>query len=378
MEVIFSNYSILIVDDNEINIMLLRVILEEERFRVYAATSAEEALAELATNEVDLILMDVMMPAVSGFELTEKLKSHERLRNIPIIFITELNSPEDIVKGFDIGGCDYITKPFNPPELIRRIKQQVSLIHSRNVIIEQKNSLQEALENRDQLYAIISHDIRSPISSLKMILNILTSKAEERELPPEIIDMLYSGTDITEQLFCLLDNLLKWTKSNLGMQTTVPRVITLDETIMGVTEVLLPTAKLKDVTIGLQLQDNIEILFDVDIMKSILRNLIINAIKFSHPSGHVVIDLHVEDNWVVLTVKDNGIGMSIEMQDKLRSRIYGKSTLGTAREGGTGLGLWIVQHFISTNQGEFYFSSKEGEWSCFGFKIPLLSPDGNS
>lgn len=378
MEVIFSNYSILIVDDNEINIMLLRAILEEERFRVYAATSAEEALAELATNEVDLILMDVMMPAVSGFELTEKLKSHERLRNIPIIFITELSSPEDIVKGFDIGGCDYITKPFNPPELIRRIKQQVSLIHSRNVIIEQKNSLQEALENRDQLYTIISHDIRSPISSLKMILNILTSKAEERELPPEIIDMLYSGTDITEQLFCLLDNLLKWTKSNLGMQTTVPRVITLDETIMGVTEVLLPTAKLKDVTIDLQLQDNIEILFDVDIMKSILRNLIINAIKFSHPSGHVVIDLHVEDNWVVLTVKDNGIGMSIEMQDKLRSRIYGKSTLGTAREGGTGLGLWIVQHFISTNQGEFYFSSKEGEWSCFGFKIPLLSPDGNS
>ena len=378
MEVIFSNYSILIVDDNEINIMLLRAILEEERFRVYAATSAEEALAELATNEVDLILMDVMMPAVSGFELTEKLKSHERLRNIPIIFITELSSPEDIVKGFDIGGCDYITKPFNPPELIRRIKQQVSLIHSRNVIIEQKSSLQEALENRDQLYAIISHDIRSPISSLKMILNILTSKAEERELPPEIIDMLYSGTDITEQLFCLLDNLLKWTKSNLGMQTTVPRVITLDETIMGVTEVLLPTAKLKDVTIDLQLQDNIEILFDVDIMKSILRNLIINAIKFSHPSGHVVIDLHVEDNWVVLTVKDNGIGMSIEMQDKLRSRIYGKSTPGTAREGGTGLGLWIVQHFISTNQGEFYFSSKEGEWSCFGFKIPLLSPDGNS
>ncbi len=378
MEVIFSNYSILIVDDNEINIMLLRAILEEERFRVYAATSAEEALAELATNEVDLILMDVMMPAVSGFELTEKLKSHERLRNIPIIFITELSSPEDIVKGFDIGGCDYITKPFNPPELIRRIKQQVSLIHSRNVIIEQKSSLQEALENRDQLYTIISHDIRSPISSLKMILNILTSKAEERELPPEIIDMLYSGTDITEQLFCLLDNLLKWTKSNLGMQTTVPRVITLDETIMGVTEVLLPTAKLKDVTIDLQLQDNIEILFDVDIMKSILRNLIINAIKFSHPSGHVVIDLHVEDNWVVLTVKDNGIGMSIEMQDKLRSRIYGKSTPGTAREGGTGLGLWIVQHFISTNQGEFYFSSKEGEWSCFGFKIPLLSPDGNS
>lgn len=378
MEVIFSNYSILIVDDNEINIMLLRAILEEERFRVYAATSAEEALAVLAKNEVDLILMDVMMPAVSGFELTEQLKSHERLRNIPIIFITELSSPEDIVKGFDIGGCDYITKPFNPPELIRRIKQQVSLIHSRNVIIEQKNSLQEALENRDQLYAIISHDIRSPISSLKMILNILTSKAEERELPPEIIDMLYSGTDITEQLFCLLDNLLKWTKSNLGMQTTVPRVITLDETIMGVTEVLLPTAKLKDVTIDLQLQDNIEILFDVDIMKSILRNLIINAIKFSHPSGHVVIDLHVEDNWVVLTVKDNGIGMSIEMQDKLRSRIYGKSTPGTAREGGTGLGLWIVQHFISSNQGEFYFSSKEGEWSCFGFKIPLLSPDGNS
>lgn len=378
MEVIFSNYSILIVDDNEINIMLLRVILEEERFRVYAATCADEALTILDKNEIDLILMDVMMPSVSGFELTEKLKSNERLRNIPILFITELNSPDDIVKGFDLGACDYVTKPFNPPELIRRIKHQISLIHSRNIIIKQKNSLQEALENRNQLYSIIAHDIRSPISSLKMILNILTSKAEERELPTEIVEMLYSGSDIVEQLFCLLDNLLKWTKSNLGMQTVMPRAVVFDETILGTTEVLLPTAKLKDVTIALQLQHNVEVLFDVDIMKSILRNLIINAIKFSHPSGRVLIDLHVEDKWAVLEVVDNGVGMSLEMQDTLRSKIYGMSTPGTAREGGTGLGLWIVQHFVTINQGEFYFRSKEGEGSCFGFKIPILLPDGEN
>ncbi|RZF59447.1 hybrid sensor histidine kinase/response regulator [Sphingobacterium corticibacterium] len=375
MEVIFSNYSILIVDDNEINVMLLQVILEEERFHIYAAASAEEALAILDKNRIDLILMDVMMPEVSGFELTEKLKSTEKLRDIPILFITALNSPNDIIKGFDLGACDYVTKPFNQLELVRRIKHQISLIHSRNIIIEQKDRLKETMESRDLLYSIVSHDLRSPISSLKMILNILSSKAEENQLPAELVDMLYSGSDIAEQLFCLLDNLLKWTKSNMGIQTSMSQAFMFDETITGVIEVLLPTAKLKDVAIHLQLQHNIEILFDVDVMKSILRNLIINAIKFSHQSGNILINLYADDKWAVFEVTDHGVGMSIVTQDRLRAKIYGTYSLGTAREGGTGLGLWIVQHFVTINHGEFYFRSKEGEGSCFGFKIPRISSD---
>lgn len=375
MEINFSNYSILIVDDNEINVMLLQVVLENERFQVYTAACANEALKILDSTKIDLILMDVMMPQVSGFELTKRLKSTKKLCDIPILFITALDSPNDIVRGFDLGACDYVTKPFNKSELVRRIKHQISLIHSRDIILKQKDSLQEVIESRDQLYSIIAHDLRSPISSLKMILNILTSKAEENHLSEEIVDMLYSGSDIAEQLFCLLDNLLKWTKSNLGMQIAVPQVLVFDETILGVAEVLLPTAKLKHVAINLQLERNIEIIFDVDIMKSILRNLIINAIKFSHQSGHILIDLHVEGDWAVLEVIDNGIGMSSERQNMLRERIYGMSAVGTTREEGTGLGLWIVQHFVTTHHGEFYFSSKEGKGSCFGFKIPRLLSD---
>ena len=373
MIVNFSDYKILVVEDSEMQFFVLKAILEREAFEVCWANNAHSALKILQQKKIDLILMDVVMTEMDGFELTEKLKLTENLQNIPILFVTSLNSPEDIIKGFDLGGCDYVTKPFNREELLRRIKHQITLIHSHRTISQQSAELKVAIENRDKLYAILAHDLRSPISSLKMIFNILALKTEDKEVSPqEYIDMLYSGSDIAEQLFCLLDNLLKWTKSSLGLLNFVPQEFDLDDAIRGAVEVLLPTAKLKGISFDLQLAESAKIYFDVDIMKSILRNLLINAIKFSHPHAKIILNLRQEDDMVVFEVTDFGVGMSEETQELIRQRIYKNNGIGTIREEGTGLGLWIVQYFIQANQGEFYFRSKENEGSTVGIKIPLV------
>lgn len=369
-----SKYTILVVEDSEINLYLLKKILEEEFEEVFLAPDALSALGILEENKVDLILMDVMMGEMNGFELTEKLKSIEQYREIPILFLTSLDSPEDIVKGFDLGGVDYITKPFNRLELLRRVKHQIKLVDSYNTILQQKQELQKAINNRDRLYAIMAHDLRTPISSLKMIFNILSMKVDDPESRQQYLDVLYTGNDVAEQLFCMLDNFLKWTKSNLGLITMAPQYLKLNQTIEGIVETLAPTAKLRNITFDLQLDPNVEILFDLDVMNSILRNLLINAEKFSNPDSSIVIRLLDSPTEIMIEVIDSGMGMNQEVQQKLRDRFTGDEDFASTSLAGKGLGLWIVYYFVNLNHGLFFFESEENVGSKFGFKVPKKSP----
>lgn len=373
MEIDFSLYNILIVEDSEINVFLLQGILERETFNVFSASDDSSAMEILAKQSIDLILMDVMLGDSNGYDLTMHLKSMEAYKHIPVIFITNLSSPEDIVRGFDSGGVDYVTKPFNKMELLQRIKHQVRLIASNQTIARQTKELKEAIQNRDRMYAILAHDLRSPISSLKMIFNILTMKTEAEE--NGYTAMVSTGNDIAEQLFSVLDNLLKWTKSSLGMLNYIPQNLDLKDTISGVVETLLPTAKLKNISLDLELQNRLEVFFDVDIMKSILRNLLINAVKFSHNDSNITLRLYQDQEWAVVEIIDTGIGMSQEVQEQLHQQVSRQDAVTPMREKGKGLGLWVVYHFIHNNDGEFFFQSEQHVGSRFGFKVKLVTND---
>lgn len=373
MEIDFSLYNILIVEDSELNLFMLKGILEREAFNVFSASADSEALETLEKERIDLILMDVMLGDSNGYDLTMKLKSLERHKHIPVIFITNLRSPEDVVRGFDSGGVDYIPKPFNRQELLQRIKHQIRIIASNHTISRQTAELKEAILNRDRMYAILAHDLRSPISSLKMILNILTMQTETQD--NGYAAMVHTGNDIAEQLFSVLDNLLKWTKSSLGMLSYIPQQLDLNHLILGVVETLLPTAKLKDIRVDLDLQDGLEIYFDVDIMKSILRNLLINAVKFSHSASTIRLHLYREQDWAVVEVIDTGVGMSDDIQQQLHRQVSREGSVTPMHDQGKGLGLWVVYHFIHTHGGQFFFESKEHHGSRFGFKVKLVNQD---
>ena len=185
-----SEYTVLIVDDTIANVLLLKVLIGNQKYRIVTAGNGMEALQAVEKESPDLILLDIMMPGMNGYEVAEKLKADPQTQEIPIIFLTALNSTNDIVKGFKTGASDYISKPFNKEELLIRVTHQISLIAAKRLIASQMKELQSTIRGRDRLYSVIAHDLRSPMGSLKMIFNLLMAQLPPEKIGPEMYDML--------------------------------------------------------------------------------------------------------------------------------------------------------------------------------------------
>lgn len=369
----FSVYKILIVDDIPSNIWLLKAMLEQSGFQICSAENSEEALERLKRGTIDLILLDVLMPGVNGFELAEQLKHHPDYREIPIIFLTALNEPGDVVKGFQLGANDFISKPFNKEELFVRIRHQLTLLEAKRTIQQQTGELQKTIAGRDALYSVIAHDLRIPMSSLKMNLNVLLLKMEEYQIgKQDILEMLQTANETTERLFTLLDNLLKWTRSQLGRLEAVPQGIYLAELAEGVVEVFSMVAATKQIKINFQSSpaEETEVQVDIDMIKTAIRNLLSNAIKFSYSGSEIDVAVKSKGREVYFTVIDYGCGIKQEEQHKLLDVATHYTTFGTEHESGSGLGLLLVMEFMKLNNGRLFFTSKEGEGSTFSFILP--------
>ena len=358
-----SEYTVLVVDDVVSNVLLLKVLLTNEKFKVITAGNGKEALSQAVNARPDLILLDVMMPEMNGFEVAERLKADPETQHIPIIFLTALNTTADIVKGFKVGANDFISKPFNKEELVIRVTHQISLVAAKRIIMEQTEELRKIIMGRDKLYSVIAHDLRSPMGSIKMVLNMLILS-----LPSEQIGM---ANQSTEDVFSLLDNLLKWTKSQIGKLNVVYQDFDIVGNIASVIEIFNLVAGMKNIKVNFPVHGKIEVHADMDMMKTILRNLLSNAIKFSYNDSEILVNAGIEGDKVIVSVKDTGKGMGEEDQKKLLNTETHFSKYGTNNEEGSGLGLLLCQDFAVKNGGHLWFESEEGKGSTFFFSVAL-------
>lgn len=372
IEVNSFNYKILIVDDVISNIMLLKALLKTENYQIITANDGYSALEKVKTEEPDLILLDVMMPGMSGFDVSQELQSSPEYRNIPIIFLTALNSHEDIVRGFELGANDFITKPFNKNELKIRIKHQVSLIEAKRIIIRQTDELRAIILGRDKLYSVIAHDLRGPLGSIKMILNLVISSLDGNTIGQNMFDMLCMANQTTEEVFGLLDNLLKWTKSQLGLLNVAFQQTDITGLVADATEIFLTAAELKKIKIVQKEAAECQVMVDADMIKTVLRNLVSNAIKFSDEGAEIVLSIDGTSNpeFVTVCIKDHGCGIKEADKAKLLNTETHFSTFGTNNEEGAGLGLLLCVDFVKKNGGDLWFESVEGKGSTFSFTIP--------
>ena len=203
---------ILVVDDSAFDLQLVDWILQEKNYNTIAANNGTEALQLLNTLIPDLILLDIMLPDINGFEICKKIKTVENLKDVPVIFFTSLSNVEDIVKGFEAGGVDYVTKPFNKDELLVRIQNHLELISSKRKIEFQARELRHANSMKDKMFSVISHDLRSPLGSLKLTLDFIASgvlKPDDDLFKTTIKDLVKT----TDEAYILLENLLGWAKS---------------------------------------------------------------------------------------------------------------------------------------------------------------------
>lgn len=366
-----SKYTILIVDDVISNVLLLKVLLGKEKYNILTASGGREAIEITVNQQPDLILLDVMMPEMTGFEVAAHLKDNTKTANIPIIFLTALNSTEDIVKGFQAGANDFITKPFNKEELLVRVNHQISLVAAKRLILEKTEELRRTIVGRDKLYSVIAHDLRSPLASIKMVLNMLVLTLSKESLGSEMYQMLEMANHSTEDVFSLLDNLLKWTKSQVGKLNVVYMDFDINEVINGVIEIFSLVSASKNIKLVHTSNSPVMVHGDIDMLKTILRNLLSNALKFSYENSQILIDTSISDGMAVISVKDSGKGMSKEDQGRLLKTETHFSSYGTNNEEGSGLGLLLCQDFANKNGGRLWFDSEEGKGSTFYFSVPL-------
>lgn len=371
MEINPSEYKILIVDDVMSNVLLLKVLLTNEKFAISTASNGRQALEQVEKENPDLVLLDVMMPDMSGFEVAQHLKSNPNTADIPIIFLTALNSTADIVKGFQVGANDFISKPFNKEELIIRVTHQISLVAAKRLILSKTEELQRTIAGRDKLYSVIAHDLRSPMGSIKMVLNMLILNLPSEKIGAEMYELLTMANQTTEDVFSLLDNLLKWTKSQIGKLNVVYQDVDLVEVTDGVIEIFSMVASLKKIRIREMKPEKMMVNADIDMLKTVVRNLLSNAIKFSKENSEVLVKMEEVDGMAVVSVQDYGCGISEEGQKKLLHTDTHFSTFGTNNEEGSGLGLLLCKDFVVKNGGKLWFTSKEGEGSIFSFSIPV-------
>ncbi len=369
-----SDYKILVVDDVMSNVLLLKVLLTNEKFQVITANGGNKCVEMAKSEHPDLILLDVMMPDISGFDTAVILKKDPSTADIPIIFLTALNAPSDLVHGFQVGANDFLSKPFSKEELIMRVMHQISLVAAKRIIVQQNDELKRTIGNRDKMYSVIAHDLRSPMASIRMVLNLVVNCLSREVVGDEIFDLIDKANRESEETHDLLDNLLKWTKSQTGRLNVVFQDFDLSDVVPGVVDIFVMIAETKHIELKLDMGNSpIMVRADKDMLKTVIRNFISNAIKFSNEGSSIDIYVTLQDKFAKINVRDHGVGIS---EDRLHNLFRaGKTTYGTNNEEGSGLGLQLCQDFAEKNGGSVCVESVQGEGSTFSVLVPLIAEE---
>ena len=353
---------ILVVDDVPKNIQILGAILNKFECELAIAMNGKQALDTVSKIKPDLILLDVMMPIMDGHEVCRQLKQSEATKEIPVIFITAKSETEDIIKGFELGAVDYITKPFIGSELLARVKTHLTLKIT-------KESLQEEIATKNKFFSIISHDLRG---SFGIILSFVQLIQENREFlsPEELNELLEDIGKTSKNTLTLLENLLEWARSQTGRINYNPEKLLIHDLSSEVIQSTQDIAINKEIQLHSNVQISTSIFADRNMVLLVIRNLVSNAIKFTPKKGEILIECIENKEDVKISVRDNGVGIKPEKIKSLFKIDAKVSTLGTDNEQGNGLGLVLCKEFVEHNGGQIGVESIEGEGTTVWFTLP--------
>ncbi len=377
-----SEFLILIVDDTEANIRLLSHVLRDAGFSPIVAFNGSDAVELIKSRRPDLVLLDIMMPDMTGYEVCKIINKDEELRSTPIIFLSALSETSDKVEGFEVGGVDYITKPYQKDEVLARIKTHLSL----NKLQKERDERIEILRNReielrelnakkDQLVRIVSHDIKNPLTGIVGLANLIKENPglPESEVNNMLDVMEKSGKKLMDMVGKVLDDESNSNHSE-SVKLTEGYLKDLSEKVISINK---PKAILKDISLEL-IEDiqNPKVNLDHTKIEIALNNLVSNALKFTLKNGLVQLIVASDENMISFKVKDNGIGISEKIQPLLftpENTGKGVSSIGTDGEIGTGLGLDVVEKYVNMHDGKVWVESEEKVGTTFFIEIPLKS-----
>ncbi|MEI7894561.1 MAG: hybrid sensor histidine kinase/response regulator [Myxococcales bacterium] len=359
--------TIMVVDDVPTNLKLLTDMLRVKGYHVLTFLRGAMALQAAAESPPDLILLDIAMPEMDGFEVCERLKANAALKEIPVIFISVTTEMTDKVKAFSVGGVDYVTKPFHVEEVNARVETHLRLRR-------QKRELKALNDTKDLFLGMAAHDLRNPLSGIVVVSGFLADEfsplATERQ--KHFFDAIITASNF---MLGLIDDLLDISAIESGHLSLnrQPMDITVPITRSIEINSLLASKKKMPITLSCPV-DLPQVLADDHRIEQVVNNLLANAIKYCPPGTGIAVRLRSENNEIIVSIADQGPGIPQKEQHKL-FRAFGKTSVQpvSREECSTGLGLLIVKKIVEAHEGKIGFVSEPGKGTEFVFSLPVKS-----
>ena len=367
----------MIVDDNPANIEVAVAHLQLEGYGIETAASARQALDKLNIIRPDLILLDIMMPVTDGFELCKIIKADEKLSDIPIIFLTAMNQPDDMVKAFSSGAVDYIAKPFHKEELVSRVKNHLNLVKQTATIKFQNDALIKLNEEKNGIIELTAHDLKNPLQSVLGYSDILISKISPDKT--ELASYAYNIKSSAQKAVNIIKDLMEVNLIEEGKLKLSLTEFDLRDVLLKVVEDYMFHSESKQQKVIYEETDKPCIIrTDQSKFERIIDNLLSNAVKFSKVGGKIHVKceyIEKQDNesaFAVISIKDEGPGFTDNDKSKLFEKFAKLTAKPTSDEPSTGLGLSIVKKLTELLEGEIYLISHIGEGATFYLRFKVL------
>ena len=366
-----SNGTILIVDDIPTNLEVLSNVLENVGYKVLVALDGESAIEQIDYARPDIILLDVMMPGIDGFETCRRLKVNPQTEAIPVIFMTALSDVVDKVRGFEVGAADYITKPLQHEEVVARVGAHLTLYRQKQEIAdlrEQDRTYYEKLSAlKDDLLSTASHDLKNPLAGMMSAIYLLRKHLAGDEKALSYLTHLQEDAD---RMYDLIHDLLDLARLETGLALTREHVPLYDFLAANLQD-FANAARNAGIELALDVpNEGISLLCDPRRLSQALHNLLSNALKYTPQGGKVILCARVEDAEIFIRVQDNGLGIPPEALPHLFDKFYRVSTNQHMAAAGTGLGLSIVKTIVEQHGGQIWVDSKLGKGSTFSLIFP--------
>ncbi|MEE1946530.1 hybrid sensor histidine kinase/response regulator [Pedobacter sp. KR3-3] len=368
---------ILIVDDTPENLISLKKVLEKHNFEIDTASSGEEALKKVLKNSYVLIILDVQMPGMDGFEVAEAISGYSKAKETAIIFLSAVNTEfKFIAKGYSSGGLDYITKPVDMNLLLLKVKTFYRIYEQNRKLNEMQESLLEEIEFRkeaerkkDEFISIASHELKTPLTSVKGYVQLLERSVNKGDI--ETVKKHLGKAQVQlEKLNGLIADLLDISKIESGKLKFNKQHFAIDCLIDNVIEVMHQSNP--EFKVHKKGSAGCEIFGDEMRIEQVLVNFLTNAIKYSPGTSEIHLTVNVNEGALYVAVKDSGIGISPEQLPHVFDKFY-RVEETSQRFQGLGIGLYISAEIIRRHGGKVGVNSTYGEGSEFYFIIPVDS-----
>lgn len=363
---------LLLVDDEPTNVGLLKELLEDD-YRVTTATKGAEALAQLNAERYDLVLLDILLPDISGLDILKSVRANPDTADLPIILMSALGDSEDVVKGLEWGANDYLTKPLTMSIVRARVNTQLRL---KAYADEHKQMIDELINSqqlRSRLFSIASHDLKNPISNIRMAEYLLRERLATVG-DSEYLQLLDTISMALDNMQDVIEELLELNALQSGKMTIQFGYVNLEQAIWAVLANFMMLAENKHIQIRVQETEG-AVWADQERLQQILANLISNAIKYTPPHSQVTIWTETRGDYMRLCVADQGPGIPPQERPLLFREFTRLSPRPTGGESSTGLGLWIVKYLADLQGGRVGADFPREGGSIFWAELPIYQEE---